>query len=139
MSRGQLRIKMATIGIRITAAIQVAQEAARQFQLVANVANTGKKINWPVALLAVSIPNTNPRRFTNQRFVMVALNTVAVAPVAEPIARPQKRSSCQGSVIKVVRAVAEAVILKAISITRRNPKRSIKAAAKGPNNPNITR
>lgn len=49
---------------------------------------SGKKTSWPVALPAVSTPDTRPRRVTNQVSETVAAKTRAIEPVPAPIITP---------------------------------------------------
>ena len=86
--------------------------------------SSGRKTSCPVALLAVSIPVTTPRRSTNQRFAMTAASVTPIAPVASPLATPQSRSSCHGLLICVVSVELIAIVPSAITITRRMPNRS---------------
>ena len=72
--------------------------------------SSGRKTSWPVALLAVSIPVTSPRRSTNQRFAITAASVTPIAPVARPFATPQSRSSCQGDPICVVSVELVAIV-----------------------------
>ena len=70
------------------------------------MAITGRKISWPVALAAVRMPITRPRRATNQRLAMVAAKTRAIEPVPRPISTPQVSTSCQPWVTKMRQAAA---------------------------------
>ena len=56
-------------------------------------------IRWPVAVLAVRMPTTRPRRPTNQRVATVAPRTSAVMPVPNPTTKPQSRTSCHTCVM----------------------------------------
>ena len=58
---------------------------------VASHASTGRNTSWPLALLAVSMPTTRPRRATNQRLAMVAATPKPVAPAPRPTSTPQVR------------------------------------------------
>ena len=98
--------------------------AVRQPCAVTIQPRNGRKTSCPVALLAVSSPVTSPRRLTNQRFAITAASVTPIAPVASPFATPQRRSSCQGAAICVVRVELTAIVASAITITRRIPKRS---------------
>ena len=99
----------------------------------------GRKISWPVAPAAVSAPNTSPRRRTNQRLATVAASTEAIVPAPRPTTTPQSRKSCQGEVMKTVSKDPPEIRTRAPTTTRRRPKRSISAAAKGPVRPKRTR
>src|SRR5438045_9344491 len=95
--------------------------ADRQPYAIASQASAGKNTIWPLALLAVRIPVTRPRRVENQRFATTAASGTPTAPVAPPTSTPQSRSSCQGAVMIVVRDAPVAIVVSAISITRRTP------------------
>ncbi len=82
---------------------------------------------------------TRPRRSTNHRLAMVAANTSAIAPVPVPISRPQNTSSCQEAVMTMLPPEPSATRTRAAEMTRRIPKRSIRAAAKGATSPKSTR
>ena len=77
------------------------------------------------------MPLTRPRRAVNQRLVTVAANASAIDPLPRPTSRPQHSMSCQGAVIQTVRPAPTAITVSATATTRRMPKRSISAAAKG--------
>ena len=85
--------------------------------------SSGRKTSWPLALLAVSIPTTTPRRQTNQRFAITAASVTPIAPVARPFAAPRSMSSCHAASIRVVRSELTAIVPSAITITRRMPNR----------------
>lgn len=84
-----------------------------------------------MAPAAVSTPVTRPRWRTNQRSTTVAANTSAIDPVPSPTSTPQKSSSCQLAVISTVSPLPAAISSRATATTRRMPKRSMSAAAKG--------
>ena len=94
-------------------------------------ATSGRNTSCPVAPPAVRIPDTSPRRATNQRPVTVATSDSAIDPVPRPTSTPQSRTSCQLAVMKTVRPLPSAVSSSAQTTTRRMPNRSISAAAKG--------
>ncbi len=101
----------------------------------ATQARSGRKTSWPEALLAVRTPVTRPRLSTNQRLAMIAASGTDTAPVARPLTTPQSRKSCHGSVIPVVRSDETAMTASAAPTTRRIPRRSTSAAAKGAPSP----
>ena len=107
----------------------------RQPKCVVNSAITGRKMSWPVAELAASMPITRPRRWLNQRVATVAASTIAVRPVPTPTTMPHRTMSCQTRVIVSEARKAVAINAQAAMITRRTPKRFMNAAANGPNNP----
>ncbi len=76
-------------------------------------------------------PVTRPRRSVNQRLVTVAAKARAIEPEPRPTSRPQHRMSCQAEFIHTVRPEPSAITIRATATTRRMPKRSISAAAKG--------
>ncbi len=77
------------------------------------------------------MPLTRPRRSVNQRLVTVAAKARAIEPLPRPTSRPQHSHSCQAAVIHTVRPEPTAITVSATATTRRMPKRSISAAAKG--------
>ncbi len=93
--------------------------------------SSGRKISWPDAEAAVRMPVTRPFRAVNQRLVTVAAKARAIEPLPRPTNRPQHSSSCHGAVIHTVRPDPSAITVSATATTRRMPKRSISAAAKG--------
>ena len=97
----------------------------------ARAAIAGRKTSWPVELAALKTPTTTPRWRTNQRLAMIAPNTRASDPVPTPTAKPQSSHSCHGLVITRVRPEPTATRASATATTRRTPKRSMRAAAKG--------
>ena len=107
-----------------SATIDTVSAAERQPCAVTIQPSSGRNTSWPVALLAVSIPVTIPRRSTNQRLAITAASVTPIAPVARPFATPQSRSSCHGASICVVSVELIAIVARAITITRRIPKRS---------------
>ena len=125
-------MKTRTIGTRSRAAPATTSAAARQPACATTAARSGRKSSWPVAVLAVRMPMTSPRRATNQRLAMVAASTSARAPVPIPTTTPQSRTSCQGARITVVSATPTVTAESDRSVTRRTPTRSISAAANGP-------
>ncbi len=110
--------------------------AARQPQCCATLASSGRKTNCPVALLAVSIPTTRPRRALNQRVATVAPSTSAVMPVPRPTTTPQNARRCQTSRIAIVPTMPIEISATAKATTARTPKRLMNAAANGPISPN---
>jgi len=60
-------------------------------------------------------------------------------PVPNPTTRPHSRYSCHGAFITVVRRAPAETVIRAPTVTMRSPKRSIRAAAKGPVRPNRMR
>ena len=110
--------------MKARATIDTVSAAERQPWAVTIQPSSGRNTSWPVALLAVSIPVTSPRRSTNQRLAITAASVTPIAPVARPLATPQSRSSCHGASICVVRVELIAIVARAITITRRMPKRS---------------
>ena len=64
-----------------------------------NRASSGRKINCPVALAAVSAPVTRPRRCTNHRLATVAASTLAMQPAPRPTTTPQSATRCHAAVI----------------------------------------
>ena len=91
----------------------------------------GRKISWPVALAAEKTPMTRPRWVWNHRLATMAPKTRAMAPVPMPMTKPQSSQSCHGAVMKVVARLASPTRSRDSVTTRRGPKRSITAAAKG--------
>ena len=88
-------------------------------------------MSWPVALLAVSMPTTRPRRSTNQRVAMVAPSTSATMPVPSPTRTPQSATSCQSWVMAIEARMPATTMPIAVTTTGRTPKRLMKAAANG--------
>ena len=82
-------------------------------------------------LAALNTPTTTPRWRTNHRLATTAPNTRASEPVPMPTAKPQSSHSCQGLVITSVSPEPSETRASAAGTTRRTPKRSISAAAKG--------
>ena len=97
----------------------------------------GKKTKLPAADAAPSPPITIPRLATNQRFAIVAAKTKAIDPVPHPTKNPQQITSAQGEVAKTAKPAPRPIDVSAPITTRRTPKRSIKAAAKGAVSPYI--
>ena len=102
-------------------------------------AMVGRKISCPVALAAVRMPETRPRRATNQRPTTVATSAMAIDPVPSPTMTPHSSTSCHEAVMNTVSPLPAATISNAIDTTRRTPKRSISAAANGAVIPNRAR
>ena len=98
-------------------------------------ASIGRNTSWPVAVLAVRMPITRPRRSTNQRFTTAAASTTATKPEPVPTTTPQLSISCQVALIRVLAATTRASTASALSTVRRMPKRCMQAAANGPINP----
>ena len=73
----------------------------RQPATTATVVSSGKKISWPVLLLAPRIPVTRPRCRWNQRVATVGARTDATRPVPNPDRRPNSSVSCQISRTKL--------------------------------------
>ncbi len=138
-SAGWSRITTSTRGTTDRAAAAMTSEASRQPACSETTATTGRKTSWPVALPAVRIPVTRPRRRTNQRCATVAANTRAIDPVPRPISTPQVSTSCQLAATKTVSPDPAAISSSAAVVTRRIPKRSMRAAANGAVRPNRTR
>ena len=61
---------------------------------------------------------------------------MAVRPVPTPTTTPHSKMSCQSFVIASDVNSPAAISVSAQTMTRRTPKQFMKAAAKGPNNPN---
>ena len=99
-------------------------------------ASSGRKTSCPVAVLAVSMPTTRPRRWTNQRVATVAPSTRAVIPVPRPTTIPHSRMSCHTSVIASEPTSPAMMNSRAALTTRLMPKRFMNAAANGPIRPN---
>ena len=74
---------------------------------------------------------TSPRRARNQQSAIVAAKTRAIEPVPSPMSTPQKMSSCQDAVMSTLPPAPRATSASAAATTRRMPKRSMSAAAKG--------
>ena len=114
-----------------SAAAVVPSEAARQPHTESIQATSGRKTSCPAAPPAVRMPDTSPRRATNQRPVTVATSDSAIEPVPSPTSTPHSRISCQLAVMKTVSPLPSATTSSAHMTTRRMPKRSISAAANG--------
>src|SRR4051794_24682889 len=130
-SRGRSRSSHATSGTTASAATVVASAAVRQPQRPSAQATSGRNTSCPVAPPAVRMPDTSPRRATNQRPVTVAPSDSAIEPVPRPTSRPHSSTSCQLAVMNTVSPLPVAVISSATTTTRRMPKRSMSAAANG--------
>jgi hypothetical protein len=61
----------------------------------------------------------------------IAASGTETAPVAVPFTTPQSKKSCHVSVMPIVSSELTAIVASAIETTRRMPKRSTSAAAKG--------
>ena len=85
------------------------------------------------------MPETSPRRATNQRPTTVATSAIAIDPVPSPTMTPHSRTSCHDAVMNTVSPLPAATMSSAIDTTRRTPKRSISAAANGAVIPNRAR
>lgn len=110
-------------------------EAGRQPTLSAMIATGGRITSCPAACPAVSTPMTKPRRVTNHRSAIVAASTSAMDPAPPPMSTPQKTRSCQEAVMNTLAIAPSATRASADETTRRMPKRSISAAAKGATRP----
>ena len=110
MSAGWLRSSSRTRGTTASAAAAVVSAAVRQPWWVASQATSGRKISCPVALPAVRMPATRPRRATNQRFTTVATNAIDIDPAPTPTSTPQHRTSCQAAVMNTVSPLPRATI-----------------------------
>ncbi len=130
-SRGRSRSSHATSGMTASAAAVVPRDAARQPHTESIQATSGRKISCPAAPPAVRMPETRPRRATNQRPVTVATSDSAIEPVPSPTSTPHSRISCQLVVMKTVSPLPSATTSRAHRTTRRMPNRSISAAANG--------
>ena len=84
-----------------------------------------------MAVLAVSIPTTSPRRSWNQRAATVAPSTSATMPVPSPIRTPQSATSCQSWVMKSDASTPPDTMPIAATTTARTPNRLMNAAANG--------
>src|SRR4051812_1892040 len=120
-----------TRGTTASAAPAMTKDAVRQPTEPARAATIGRNTSWPVAPPAVRMPITRPRRSTNQRFAIVAANTIAIEPVPRPISTPQVMSSWNDSVMNTVSPLPSDTISNATVVTVRMPNLSINAAANG--------
>ena len=134
-SDGLSRISNPTSPIAHSATTATAHATDRQPSLVARCARNGRKINCPVALLAVSAPITSPRCLRNHDSVTVAPSTSDTIPLALPTSTPHSSIICHGALISVVSATHTASTSSAAQIVRRRPNLSVIAAANGPINP----
>jgi hypothetical protein len=125
------RRSQTTNGTTVSAAIDTVQDTARQLNRSDREASRGRNSSCPVALPAVRMPVTSPRRATNHRDVTVATKASAIDPVPSPTSTPQHRISCQLDVMNTVRPLPIATTVSAAATTRRIPNRSISAAANG--------
>ncbi len=98
---------------------------------IARVVSVGKKMSWPVALPAVSMPMTRPFFAINQRFAIFAAKTKAIEPVPTPTTTPHVSMRCHGFEIKSVENEPMLTQVRAAITTLRTVKRSISAAANG--------
>jgi hypothetical protein len=95
-----------------------------------------RKINWPVALPALRMPSTRPRRAVNQRVEIVVAMTSAVIPGATPSATPRPIQSCHLEVI-VIASMSPAMSKTTDHVsTLRGPLRRINPPANGATRPN---
>src|SRR3954470_3203820 len=65
----------------------------------------------------------------------MATSDGAIDPVPSPTSTPQNSTNCQLAVMNTVRPLPSATTSRAVMTTRRMPKRSIRAAAKGAGTP----
>ena len=66
----------------------------RQPVRVTRMPKSGRKISWPVALLAVRMPITVPRFVSNQRLTIVAPATRLMLPAPMPTMPPHSSKNC---------------------------------------------
>ncbi len=130
-SAGWSRSSSQTKGTTARAATATVTVAGRQPCRSTSHASSGRKTSCPEAPAAVRMPVTRPRRAVNQRPVTVAAKASAIEPLPSPTSTPQHSTSCQGAVIHTVAIAPQAMTARASATTRRMPKRSISAAAKG--------
>ena len=130
-SAGSLRRNSKTNGTTAKAPAATTSDAVRQPLVVARCASRGRKISCPVAPPAVRMPDTSPRRLTNQVSVTTAANTSAIDPVPSPIRKPQVRRICHGCSTNTLSALPAATTRSAMVVTARMPNRCISAAANG--------
>ena len=64
---------------------------SRQPAVTASAVSSGKKMSWPVLVLAPRIPVTRPRLRTNQRVATVGPRTLATRPGAEAGQQPEQQ------------------------------------------------
>ena len=138
-SRGSSRMNSATRPATPSATAAIKSTATRQPNPSTMAACSGKKMSWPVATLAAKTPVTRPRRRTNQRVATIAPSTRAIAPDPRPTNTPHSKTSCQADCMNVLRPTPTASVVRAVSMTRRTPKRVIRAPANGPHSPNSSR
>ena len=91
---------------------------------------------WQALRAQVRKSVAKPLLATNHRFAIVAAKTKAIEPVPTPTTTPHKPIKCHGFVIKIVENAPIPTVVSAVITTRRIPKRSINAAAKGAVRPN---
>jgi hypothetical protein len=103
-SDGRSRTTKKTIGMTTSSVLATTTETERQPLRPSSEARIGRNTSCPVAVLAVRMPMTRPRRAVNHRWTIVAPRTIAVVPVPSPTSTPQKSTSCHGVRIAVVRA-----------------------------------
>ncbi len=135
MSDGRSGISHSTSGMSASVAMPIAVTGDFQLPCSSSCASSGRKMSVPVAMLAVRMPMTRPRSFTNQRLTMVAASTMAMQPVPMPDSTPQVRMSCQDSVMNRLRNADSDIRPSASASVRRTPKLCISAAANGPMRP----
>ncbi len=138
-SLGRSRSRSRTSGTTASAQAATVSDAVRQPDRSTRTATSGRKTSCPVALPAVRMPVTRPRRAVNHRLATVAAKTSAIEPVPTPTRTPQHATSCQLEVMRVVSALPSAMASSAVVTTRRIPKRSISAAANGAVRPKSSR
>ena len=97
----------------------------------ASAAIAGRKTSWPVEEAAEKRPVTRPRRDSNHRLATTDPRTRAIAPAPNPTNPPQRTHNCQGEVITVVSPLPIPTSSSAATMTRRRPRRSMRAAANG--------
>ena len=78
-----------TRGISRTNTAATAHGTLCQPKCCARLARNGRKMSWPLALLAVSNPTTRPRLATNQRFATAVARPTMPAPEPTPTSTPQ--------------------------------------------------
>ena len=106
--------------------------------VTASAVSSGKKISWPVLLLAPRMPVTRPRWRTNQRVATVGPRTLATSPVPIPEIRPKTTVSCQISRTRLVANSDRLVTTRLIRTTLRTPIRPMSQPLSGPLSPNAT-
>ena len=130
-SAGRSRSTSQTSGTSSSAKALTSPAAQRHPGPSARCAIAGRKTSCPVEDAAEKTPTTTPRCVTNQRLATMAPKTSASEPVPMPTAKPHSSHSCHALVIASVSPDPTATSARAAATTRRTPKRSISAAAKG--------